>query len=167
MNGETGRGMSMETFIGWLKKEHVLTEADTRYSVECNFRTRIDEVLENYAKITLGYVSAALKRADFHVKQVFNDGLVRILVSIRKWDDGTWAIVVSWNPHHKKFVITKGFYNKVTKQVSVKKDAGKLCDLENAAELTREVKNLLHNLKDAKDRHIAPLKKVPLKTGPK
>ena len=160
----------MDNFIGWLKKKEQgpLTEdSSTRYSVEVNYRTRIKEALEAYARITLGYVSAALKHADYHVKQVFDDGLLRILVSTRNWDDGEWVAVVSWNPHHSMFLITTGFYNKLTKSVSVKKDSAKKIEAENAAEITNHVKNMMHHLKGLKDRHIEKLKKVPLKRGPK
>jgi hypothetical protein len=85
----------METFIGWLKSQEKLDEADTRYSVEVNYRTRTTEILHNAAKITLGYASAALKKAEFHVKQVFEEEPLRIMVSARNWDDGEWVCLVS------------------------------------------------------------------------
>ncbi len=157
----------MQNFIGWLKEKQNLNEDNTRYSIEVNYRTRIKEALEAYARITLGYVSAALKHGDYHVKQVFDDGLLRILVSNRNWDDGEWVTVVSWNPHHRTFVISTGFYNKLTKSVSVKKDSAKTVPAENAAEIANHVKNTMHHLKGLKDRHIEKLKKVPLKRGPK
>lgn len=157
----------MKTFIDWLISQQKLEENNTRYSVEVNFRTSVKEILEHYAKITLGYVSAALKAANFHVKQVFDDGLIRILVSSRNWDDGEWVVVVSWNPHHNDFFITKGFYNKLTKSVSVKKESSEKCEAQNASEITKKVRNLMHDLKGQKDRHLEKLKKVPLKRGPK
>jgi hypothetical protein len=158
----------MQTFVQWLASKDTLNEADTRYSVEVNFRTKIKEILANYAKISLGYVSAALKAADFHVKQVFDDGVVRILVSSRNWDDGEWVVVVSWNPHHNAYFMTKGFFNKLTKHVSIPKDSpSKKLEADNAAQITAEIKNTMHSLKDRKDRHIEKLKKVPLKRGPK
>ena len=43
----------MQTFFSWLKNE-TISESDTRYSVEVNFRTRTAEVLKHAAKITLG-----------------------------------------------------------------------------------------------------------------
>lgn len=155
----------MQSFISWLKNQESLAEADTRYSVEVNFRTKIDEVLKNAAKITLGYASAALKKADFHVKQVFEEDPLRILVSTRNWDDGEWVSLVSWNPEHKCFVISKGFYNKDRKSVSIQ--GSKQCDAENAAEIANQVKNMMHSLKDQPDRHVDKLKKAPLKRGPK
>jgi len=154
----------METFITWLKNQS-LTEADTRYSVEVNFRTKTDEVLKNAAKIILGYASAGLKRSDYHVKQVFEEQPLRILVSSRNWDDGEWVGVVSWNPEQKCYVVSRGFYNKDRKSVSIQ--GSKNCNAENAAEIVREVQNLMHGLKDTPDRHIEKLKKVPLKRGPK
>ena len=150
----------MESFKQWL-----LTEADTRYSVEVNFRTRTDEVLKNAAKIMLGYASAGLKRKDFHVKQVFEEAPFRILVSARNWDDGEWVGVVSWNNESNCYVISKGFYNKNRKSVSVQQS--KNCNAENAAEIVYEVINMMHNLKDVPDKHVEKLKAVPMKRGPK
>jgi hypothetical protein len=154
----------MQTFFSWLKQE-TISESDTRYSVEVNFRTRTAEVLKHAAKITLGYASAALKKMDFHVKQVFEQDPLRIIVSSRKWDDGEWVGVASWNPEHKCYVISKGFYNKDRKSISVQ--GSKHCDAENASEIVVQIKNLMHNLKDQPDRQVEKLKKVPLKRGPK
>lgn len=155
----------MDTFVGWLKRKATLAESDTRYSVEVNYRSTVDEVLKSAAKITLGYASAALKKLDLHVKQVFEEEPYRILVSSRNWDDGEWVCLVSWNPKDACFVISKGFYNKDRKTVSVQES--KKCNAENAAQITSEVKNMMHSLKDVPDRHVQKLKKVPLKRGPK
>ena len=150
----------MQDFINWL-----ITEADTRYSVEVNYRTNIDEVLDHVAKITLGYVSAAMKKSDFHVRQVFEEKPLRILISSRNWDNGEWVCVVSWNQHKRCYIISKGFYNKDRKTVSVQSSEG--CKDQSAAEITRVAKNVMHSLKNKPDRHVEKLKKVPLKTGPK
>jgi hypothetical protein len=158
------RKVKMHTFIGWLKQES-LNESDTRYSVEVNFRTSTDEVLKNAAKITLGFASAALKKQDFHVKQVFEQEPFRILISSRHWDNGEWVCVVSWNSKQKCYVISKGFYNKDRKTVSVQDS--KECDAETASEIVSQVRNTMHSLKDKPDRHIEKLKKVPMKRGPK
>lgn len=155
----------MRTFITWLKTQNIVSEADTRYSVEVNYRTKTDEVLNHAAKITLGYASAALKKQDFHVKQIFEEEPYRIIVSTRNWDDGEWVSLVSWNPQKRKYIISKGFYNKDRKSVSVQ--TSKESDAENAAEITAEVRNLMHSLKGTPDRHVEKLKKVPLKRGPK
>lgn len=153
------------TFFQWLTSQAALHEADTRYSVEVNYRTRTDEILHNTAKIVLGYASAALKKADFHVKQVFENEPVRIMVSARNWDDGEWVCVVSWNPKDRAYVLSKGFYNKDRQSVSVQQS--QKCDAENAAEIANAVRNMMHNLKGVPDRHAPKLKKVPLKRGPK
>ena len=144
-----------------------LTESadSTRYSVEVNFRTKAEEVLEAYAKIALGYVSAGIKQHNFHVKHVYAEKPVRILVSSRNWDDGEWIVVVTWNPEHKCFIIAKGFYNKDRRTVSIQhseKASG-----ENAAELTKHVFNMMHDLKNKPDRHQPTLRPVSLKRGPK
>lgn len=155
----------MKTFMGWLKDQSDLNEADTRYSVEVNYRTRVNDILSSAAKITLGYASAGLKKLDFHVKQIFEVEPYRIMVSTRNWDDGEWVCVVSWHPKEKCFMISKGFYNKDRKTVS--EQGTKKCDVENAAEIVAQVRNMMHGLKDVPDRHIEKLKKVPLKRGPK
>ncbi len=153
------------TFIGWLKGQASISEADTRYSVEVNYRTRVNEVLHNAAKIALGYASAALKKAEYHVKQVFEEEPLRILVSARNWDDGEWVCVASWNPRENCYVVSKGFFNKDRKSVSVVES--QRCEAESAAEIADQVRNVMHNLRDVPDRHIEKLKKVPLKRGPK
>lgn len=153
------------SFMGWLSSQENLQEADTRYSVEVNFRTRIEEVLANAAKITLGYASAALKKAEFHVKQVFEEEPYRIMVSSRNWDDGEWVVMVHWYPPENCYVLSKGFYAKENKSVRVQNKSK--IDAKNAAEITSAVKNALHNLKGVPDRHVEKLKKVPLKRGPK
>ena len=156
----------MKTFIEWLvSKEENFRESNTRYSVEVNFRTRVDEILENYAKISLGYVSAALKKKDYHVRQVFNENPIRILVSSRNWDDGELVGVISWNSKKHCFIISEGFYNKGRKTVSVQ--SSQHCNGNNASDITKQAINLMHNLKGKKDRRSLNLKKVPLKRGPK
>jgi hypothetical protein len=155
----------MISFISWLKQNSDLNENNTRYSVEVNFRTKTDEVLKQAAKITLGYVSAALKKTNYHVKQVFEEDPLRILISSRNWDNGEWVGLVSWNPQHNCYVISKGFYNKDRKSVSIQ--STKKCEAENASEIFAQVKNMMHELKDKPDRKVQQLKKVPLKRGPK
>lgn len=144
-----------------------LTESadSTRYSVEVNFRSKPDEVLDAFAKIALGYVSAGLKQHNFHVKHVYTDKPVRVLVSSRNWDDGEWVVVVTWNHEHKCFIVSKGFYNKDRNTVSVQ--GSEKCKGENAFEITKQVYNMMHDLKGKPDRHLEKLKPVPLKRGPK
>jgi len=51
---------------GWLL---LMEGADaTRYSIEVNYRSKIKEVLNSFAKICLGYVSANLKQNNFTYK---------------------------------------------------------------------------------------------------
>jgi len=152
----------MDNFIEWLINE----DSGTRYNVEVNYRTQIDEVLTHYARICLGYASAGLKKADYHVKQVFDDNLPRIMISTRNWDDGTWTIICSWNSHHKCFFLTKGFYRKDTKAISRQGDSTR-CPATNAAEIVKAVQNAMHSVKNKPDHHIAKFKSVPLKRGPK
>ena len=138
------KGINME-FQDWINKKNLVNETTdntTRYSVEVNYRTTCNEVAENYAKIALGYVSAGLKQHDFHVKHVYTDKPVRILVSSRNWDDGEWVVVVSWNNEHKCFIVSKGFYNKDRNTVSVQ--GSEKCKDENAFEITKQVYNMMH-----------------------
>jgi hypothetical protein len=148
-------------------KKNMLIEAveTSRYGIEVNYRTKKDEVLEGFAKVTLGYVSAALKNAGYHTKHVFTEKPLRLLISTRNWDDGEWAGVVTWNAEHSCFVISKGFYNRERKTVSIQ--TNKKCDADNAAEIAKELNNMMHHLKDRPDRHQEKLKPVPLKRGPK
>lgn len=151
----------------WFKESNSLIESSdsTRYSVEVNFRTNPDEVLTAYAKVALGYVSAGLKQHNLHCKHVYTEKPVRILVSGKNWEDGEWICVVSWNDEHKCFVISKGFYNKDRRSVSIQ--SSEKCEEKNAAEITKKVFNLMHHLKDQPDNHKEKLKGINLKKGPK
>jgi len=163
-------GMNFKEFIN-IDENTSITElfseatTATRYSVEVNYRSKVKEVLEAYAKIVLGYVSAALKQNDYHVKQVFDESPMRIIVSTRNFDDGEWTGIVLFNPHKECFIVAKGFYNKNRKTVSIQ--GSKKCDGDSAAEITKEIRNVMHNLKGKKDRYREKLRPVPLKRGPK
>lgn len=137
----------------------------SRYSVEVNYRTKKEEALEGFAKICLGYVSAALKRHGYHTKHVFTEKPLRLMVSSRNWDDGEWVGLVSWNPSQECFVISKGFYNKSKKTVSIQ--SSNKCSNDNAADISKELHNMMHSLKDKPNNHVEKLKPVPLKRGPK
>lgn len=153
----------------WLEGAMPLIEASTasRYAVDVNFRTKVKEVLEAYAKIALGFVSAGLKQNGYHVKHVFEEKPLRILVSSRNWDDGEWVGLVSFNADHDGgcFVVSKGFFNKDRKTVSVQ--SSKKCDGDSAADITKEIRNMMHSLKGKRDRHVEKLRPLPLKRGPK
>tara|TARA_Y100000034_G_C6910429_1_gene424505 strand:- start:17117 stop:17590 length:474 start_codon:yes stop_codon:yes gene_type:complete len=157
----------MTTFKDWFKQidPEFFSEDGTRYSIDTNFRTTVDDALESYAKISLGYVSAAMKKMGFHVRQIYNEKPIRVMVSSRNWDDGEWVAMVSWNPHHKCFFVSKGFYNKDRKSISVQHTDR--CKEESASEITKKVRNILHSLRHKPDRHNPKLKAVPLKRGPK
>lgn len=148
-------------------RQENLTEAveTSRYAIEVNYRTSTKEALEGFAKIALGYVSAALKNHGYHTRHVFTEKPLRLLVSSRNWDDGEWAGVVTWNHDHNCFMISKGFYNKDRRSVSVQ--SSKKCSGDSAADVAKELHNQMHNLKDQPDRHIQKMKPVPLKRGPK
>lgn len=139
----------------------------SRYSVEVNYRSQKQEVLEAFAKIVLGYVSAALKQNGFHIKHVYDEKPVRILISSRNWDDGEWVGIVYFHPEHEGgcFVMARGFYNRDIKSVSLMKKTK--CKGDSAAEITAELRNLMHELKKTPDRHSEKLKGIPLKRGPK
>ena len=53
----------------------LLKENNSRYSVEVNYRTGMSDVLRGFAKISLGYVSAAMKKSGYHIKIVFEKDL--------------------------------------------------------------------------------------------
>jgi hypothetical protein len=155
----------MRTFEKWVFAQLNESASSSRYSVEVNYRTKSDEAMESFAKIALGYVSATMKGHNYHVKHVFNEKPLRILISSRNWDDGEWVGIASWNPEHDCFVISKGFYNKDRKTVSIQDS--KKCSGDSAASISKELVNYMHNLKKKPDRHQEKLKKVPLKRGPK
>lgn len=139
----------------------------TRYSIEVNFRSSKNEMLEAFAKICLGFVSAAIKQSGYHIKHVYDESPIRILVSSRNWDDGEWIGMVSFNPNvdNGSFFISKGFYNKDRKTVSIQNS--QKCKGTSASEITRDLRNMMFQLKSEPDRHAEKLKGVPLKRGPK
>jgi len=147
----------------------VIEEATTatRYSVEVNYRSTIAEVAEAFAKIALGYVSAAMKGHNYHVKQVYDQKPARILVSSRNWDDGEWVGMVHFNPDHDGgcFVVSKGYYNKDRRTISVQSSSK--CKGDSAAEIAKELHNMMHSLRGDPGRHQEKLKPVPMKRGPK
>ena len=157
----------MTTFKDWFKDNdpHFFAEEGSRYSIDTNFRTTVDDALESYAKISLGYVSAAMKKSGFHVKQIYNEKPIRLMVPSRNWDDGEWVAMASWNPHHKCFFISKGFYNKDRKSINIQ--SSEKCKEESASEIYKKLRNILHGLRNKPDRHQPKLKSVPLKRGPK
>ena len=147
--------------------DEVLLEGaeSTRYSIEVNYRTDLKDAEEAFAKICLGYISAALKNSGYHVKLVFDEKPLRILVSSRNWDDGEWVGVVSFNPAHHSFVMSRGFYNRERKTISV--NDSKVVQGTAASAIASELRNMMNHLKGVPDKHLEKLKAVPLKRGPK
>lgn len=156
---------NMKTFREHLDSELLESVQTSRYSVEVNYRTTKEEALEGFAKIALGYVSAALKNHGFHTKHVFGEKPLRLLVSSRNWDDGEWVGCVTWNHEHSCFVVSKGFYNKERRTISIQHSTK--CTGNSAAEIGKELHNIMHKLKDEPDRHKEKLRPVSLKRGPK
>lgn len=156
---------SMKTHHEYLEENLVESVETSRYAIEVNYRTTPKESLESFAKICLGYVSAALKNHGYHTKHVFTEKPLRLLVSSRNWDNGEICGVITWNTEHNCFVISKGFYNKDRRTVSVQNS--KKCSGDSAADVTKELHNLMHYSKGQPDRHVEKMKPVPLKRGPK
>ena len=149
------------------KKIFVESSQTSRYSISVDYRTNKEDVMEAFAKLVLGYVSAGLKKMGLHTKHVFEEKPLRLLVSSRNWDDGEWVGLVAFNPEHDggSFIICKGFYNRDAKTVSIQ--SKHKCKGDSAAEIAAELRNLMHELKNKKDRSVEKLKGINLKRGPK
>jgi len=152
-------------FNNWLNNKESIIESSARYSVEVNYRSSMDEVIDSFAKLTLGYVSAGLKNCGFHVKNLYHEKPFRIFVSTRNWDDGEWVGVVVFDTKQKCFVIAKGYYNKDRQSVTIM--GSQKCTHKVASEICREMRNFMEKLKKEKPRGSNTLNPVPLKRGPK
>lgn len=141
-----------------------LNEATNRYSIEVNFRTTADEVRDGFAKMLLGYVSAAIKERGFHVKKIMDEKPYRIIISNNNWIDGEWVILISFNNKENCFVLSKGFYNRDRDTVTVQ--SNEKCAGHSAAEIFRTIFNKMHSIKDEEPHHLGGLKGVKGKTGP-
>mgnify|MGYP006278028067 CR=1 FL=1 len=130
-----------------------------RYSVEVNFDTVKNDCLLSYAKIVLGYISAAMKKMNYHVKVVFSEKPLRIIVSSRNWDDGEWVGMVSYNEEKDHFTISKGFYNKLKKTVSVQ-ESQQINDPVNAKIISYKLRDMMKELEGKKDRFIPSFRKL-------
>jgi len=137
----------------------------SRYAVEVNYRTTVDEMNHGFAKIALGYVSAALKKMNYHVKLVFSEKPLRVIVSSRNWDDGEWVGMISYNNELDCFVLSKGHYNKMKKSVIVtekEKVEGKI----SAEEMSNKLYKKMQELKSLPDKKKDTIH-VSHKRGPK
>lgn len=171
----------MKNFIEWYVEKNFFKDSSlssqqelilegistSRYSIEVNYRTKKEEVLKAFAKICLGYVGASMKKLNYHIKQVYEKDPIRIIVSSRNWDDGEWVVVIHYYTDNDKgyFVISNGFYNKETQNVSIQNK--RRCNSDSAADITKELINMMYDLKDQPDNRREKLKGVPLKRGPK
>jgi len=156
----------LETFISYFSSDQINESVETsRYSIEINYRTTAKETLDAYAKLCLGYVSAALKKQGYHTRHVYDESPIRLIVSNRNWDDGEWASVITWHPNHNCFVISKGYYNKERRSVNIQHS--QKCTGQSASEITKDVHNLMNHLKSQPNKHVEKLKPVSLKRGPK
>lgn len=137
----------------------------SRYAVDVNYRTTIEEANHGFAKIALGYVSAALKKMGFHVKLVFSEKPLRIIVSSRNWDDNEWVGMISYNSTLGLFVLSKGYYNRSKKTVTVMSST-KIDGPTSAANMAEKLKQEMDKLENAPERKHAKIK-MDLKRGPK
>ena len=159
----------MSNFNEWLEHKApelatpTLNEGAGRYSVEVNYRTTMQEMFDNTAKLILGYISAALKQSGFHVKNIFDTKPYRIVISTRNWDDGEWVGLVLFKDN--EFIIARGHYNKDKKTVSLM-DSHKTLG-QSAADIAKEMRNVMEKLKREKPRGSDTLEPAPMKRGPK
>jgi hypothetical protein len=106
-----------------------------------------------------------MKNCGYHVKVVFNNNPLRVLVSSRNWDDGEWVSVVTFNPEMNCFIIAKGSYNKDKKTVSI--HSSRKCDGKSASEITKDLRNQMEKVKKEKPIGSNTLQPANLKRGPK
>ena len=140
-------------------------EQTTRYSVEMNYRTSMPEMVDGYAKLLLGYLSAALKSHGYHIKMVLDSKPMRITISTKNWDDGERSVVVSFQESLHKFIISKGFYNKGSRTVALE-PGHKTLQGTSAAELMKEIIPFIHSTEKEPVRP-PQLRPIKMKTGPK
>lgn len=132
---------------------------NSRYSVEVNFDTTKDDCLTAYAKIMIGYVSAAMKKMNYHVKLVFSHKPLRLIVASRNWDDGEWVGMVSYNDEKDHFTISKGFYNKLNKTVAIQ-ETEVLENPVNAKIMSLKLRDMMKDLEGKKDRFVPDFRKL-------
>jgi hypothetical protein len=149
------------------KKYSLLNEKveSSRYAVEINYKTTMQEASFGFAKIALGYVSAALKRIGYHVKMVFSEKPLRVIISSRNWDDGEWVGMISYNSQLGCFILSKGTYNRMKKSVNVSQ-AEKIDGDISASEMSHKLKKKMEELKDLPCKKQVQIN-INLKRGPK
>lgn len=161
----------MNMFNEWLENKNPTPElpisesSSSRYSIEVNYRTSIGEAIEAFAKLTLGYIGAALKNCGFHIKTIYDKKPYRIIISTRNWDNGEWVGVVMFDEKDNCFTICKGHYSKEKKTVTLTgshKSTGK-----SAAEIAKEMRNYVEKLKHENPHGSDTLNPAPMRRGPK
>jgi len=156
-------------FSEYYQKKHTLVLNEkvesSRYAVEVDFTTTLDQASHGFAKIALGYVSSCLKKLGYHCRLVFSEKPLRIIVSSRNWDDGEWVGMITYNEGLGMFVLSKGYYNKLDKTVDIqsKKQLDKPYSGQNMAE---KLKSMMMDLKKESPRPPQQLL-INLKRGPK
>jgi hypothetical protein len=159
-------GLDQEEFVETCTKfitTDVLNESanSTRYSVEVNYNTDQKDFLKGYAKIALGYVSAALKKHNYHCRLVFSEEPYRIIVSARSWDDGEPVGMITYNADHNFFVFSKGHYNKLKKTVVLtdkSKIDGQVTPQKMTSKIKHSVDEMKHKVLSAPDKSSHPTK---------
>lgn len=155
-------------FVEYFSKKYSLLNEKvetSRYAVEVNYKTTIEEANHGFAKIALGYISAALKKMDYHVKLVFTNKPLRVIVSSRNWDDGEWVGMISYNNHLGFFVLSKGYYNKMHQTVKVS-SSEKVAGTINASSMAEKLASEMEKIKDIPDKKTDDLR-IHMKRGPK
>lgn len=157
-----------QVFSEYYDKKHSLLNEKveaSRYAVEVDFKTTADEANFGFAKIALGYVSSCLKKMGYHVKLVFTEKPLRVIVSSRNWDDGEWVGIISYNSQYNTFVLSKGNFNKSDKTVSLKSSTYMQKPF-SGKNLSEKLKSMMDDLK--KEKNIKkPEIVINLKRGPK
>lgn len=150
--------------IKWDKYRQIINEStqNVRYSVEVNYDTSKKESLIGFAKICLGYVSACMKKYDYHTKIILSHKPYRVIVSSRNWDDGEWVGMVSYNSELDSFVVSKGFYNKLNNSIKIKESI-QIPDTYSAKDIGKYMYKLMDGLKNVKDRSLPDNRKVHIR----
>lgn len=159
-----GAGLAFRYLLG----RDTLTEAGTRYSIEVNYRTSFEEVLDHFVKLALGYMMAALKQHGYHVKHVYSAKPFRILVSTRQWEDREWVGVVNYDYQHRCFVFHKGVFDKMRQTAKVAAEgASDRLSGTSASDVVRDLRQRMEALKGEPLRDGERLNPAPGKRGPK
>jgi hypothetical protein len=86
-------------------------------------------------------------------------------VGARDWDDGEWVAMAVFDHKQRRFVIGEGSYNKDKKTVSI--HSSRSTEHKNAAEIVKDIRNLMEDLKRRKPARSTSIVPSPLKRGPK